>query len=90
MKSKFLIKYVYENPVDEINKLNNKNLLIIPLGRAVEGIINNLVEKNIIEEGRSLKGFPHPSGANVNRIIQLEENKKELIKFIMEFWHDKI
>lgn len=27
-------------------------------------------------------GFPHPSGANVNRLVQLEENKESMIDFI--------
>lgn len=86
IKSEFLMKYIYENFVDELNKFKDKDVLIIPLGIAVEEILNNLVEKNIIEEKQVLKGFPHPSGANVNRLVQLEKNKVELIKFIREWY----
>ena len=27
-------------------------------------------------------GFPHPSGANVNRVVQFEDNRDNMIKFI--------
>ena len=74
MKSEFLMKYIYENFVDELKKLDNvDNILIIPLGISVEEVLYKLCESNIISENQILKGFPHPSGANVNRITQLKE-----------------
>ena len=83
IKSEFLMKYVNENFVDEIKKLDNRsNILIVPLGRAVEEALYNLCSKNIISEKQILKGFPHPSGANVNRMVQLKENKEKMIKII--------
>lgn len=83
IKSKVLMKYVYENFVDELKKLYNRgNILIVPLGRAVEEALYKLCENNIIKEKQILKGFPHPSGANVNRIQQLEENKETMKKII--------
>lgn len=83
IKSEFLMKYVYENFVNELKKLDNAgNILIVPLGRAVEESLYKLCEKNIIREKQILKGFPHPSGANVNRIQQLEENKEKMKKII--------
>lgn len=30
-------------------------------------------------------GFPHPSGANVNRLIQFNENNLDMIKYINEW-----
>lgn len=83
IKSDFLMKYVYENFIQELRSLDNfKDILLVPLGRAVEEILVKLEEEGIINENQILKGFPHPSGANVNRILQLEKNKDEMIKFI--------
>ena len=44
----------------------------------------NLEKEGFIGENQILKGFPHPSGANVNRLVQLEENKEDMIRFIKE------
>jgi len=83
IKSKFLMKYVYKNFVDELRKLDNSdNILIIPLGIAVEEALYKLCENNIISENQILKGFPHPSGANVNRMVQLEANRENMIQII--------
>lgn len=85
LKSEFLMKYVYDNFIKELNNIENlKDILIIPLGRAVEEVLYKLSEEGIICEKQILKGFPHPSGANVNRVIQLEENRENLIKQIKE------
>lgn len=85
LKSEFLMKYVYDNFIKELNNIENlKDILIIPLGRAVEDALYKLSEEGIICEKQILKGFPHPSGANVNRVIQLEENRENLIKQIKE------
>lgn len=83
IKSDFLMKYVYENFIDEFNRMNNsKNMMLIPLGKAVEEVLFKMAEDNIISENQILNGFPHPSGANVNRLIQFEENKPNMIEFI--------
>ncbi|EKQ51562.1 MULTISPECIES: hypothetical protein [unclassified Clostridium] len=83
IKSEFLMKYIYNNFVDELKELNNAgNILIIPLGRCVEEVLYKLCEIKVINENQILKGFPHPSGANVNRLVQLRGNKEELIKII--------
>lgn len=85
IKSKFLMKYVYENFTDEFKSLNNpENILLIPLGRAVEEVLLKLTEDKIIKENQILKGFPHPSGANVHRKVQFEENKNEMMRIIKE------
>lgn len=82
IKSEFLMKYVYDNFVKEIENL--KDVIVIPLGRAVEEVIERLIEMQIIDEKQVLRGFPHPSGANVNRLVQLEENKEVMIKFLKD------
>ena len=69
IKSEFLMKYIYENFVDEFKKIENyKEVLLIPLGRAVEEVLLKLKDDGIIGENQILIGFPHPSGANVNRV----------------------
>lgn len=83
IKSELLMKYVYENFINELRQLENHDeVILIPLGRAVEEILLKLAEGNIINENQILKNFPHPSGANVNRLVQFEENKSEMIDFI--------
>jgi hypothetical protein len=86
IKNSFLMKYVYDNFINEYKGLENKKeVLLIPLGRAVEEVLIKLEEEGLIEEGQILTGFPHPSGANVNRIKQLEDNKERMIDFIRNF-----
>ncbi|WP_024615333.1 hypothetical protein [Clostridium sp. Ade.TY] len=86
IKSEFLMKYVYDNFINELKSLNNfENILLIPLGRAVEEVLVKLEDDGIINKNQILKGFPHPSGANVNRVKQLEENKEELTEFILNW-----
>lgn len=87
IKSEFLMKYVYNNFLNEYNSLKNKDeILLIPLGRAVEEILIKLEREKKIVMGNILRGFPHPSGANVNRIKQLEENKSQMIEFIKDLY----
>lgn len=83
IKSDFLMKYVYNNFINELKSLDNfEEILLIPLGRAVEEVLEKLSEEKVINKNQILRGFPHPSGANVNRIYQLNENKDGMIKFI--------
>ena len=82
IKNEFLMKYVMENFIPEINSLDNRqDIIVIPLGRAVEEVLDEL--QNILVDIKVLRGFPHPSGANVNRIKQLEANK-ESIKLLLK------
>ena len=88
IKSDFLMKYVYDNFINEFNKLEeSEKILLIPLGKAVEEVLLNLKDKGIIKENQILVGFPHPSGANVNRVTQFEENKENMIKFIKMYFN---
>ena len=85
IKNEFLMKYVYDNFINEFKRLeNSEDVLLIPLGKAVEAILLKLQDDKIIGENQILLGFPHPSGANVNRVKQFEENKNDMEKFIKE------
>lgn len=87
IKSQFLMNYIYDNFINEFKKLEkSEEILLIPLGKAVEEVLFKLKEEGFISERQILKGFPHPSGANVNRIPQLKENKESMIKKIKEFY----
>ncbi len=87
IKSEFLMKYVYNNFLNEYDSLENKDeVLLIPLGKAVEEVLMKLEKEELIVKGRILIGFPHPSGANVNRIKQLEENKSKMTEFIKNLY----
>ncbi|SHH72400.1 Uracil DNA glycosylase superfamily protein [Clostridium collagenovorans DSM 3089] len=91
IKSDFLMQYVYENFIEEFKKLEYaEEVLLVPLGRAVEEVLLKLAEEKIINEKQILIGFPHPSGANVNRIPQLKENKESMIKAIEGWSKEKI
>ncbi|MBU5315433.1 hypothetical protein KQI30_03965 [Clostridium bornimense] len=84
IKNNFLMKYVYENFIDELESLHNhENVLLIPLGRAVEEVLIKLKAEKIISSNQLLQGFPHPSGANVNRLTQFRENKATMTDFIL-------
>ncbi len=86
INNEFLMKYIYENFVDELKQLNNSDsILIIPLGRCVEEVLFKLSEYKIIARNQILNGFPHPSGANVNRILQFSENRNKMIQVIKSF-----
>lgn len=83
IKSQLLMKYIYKNFVNELRQLDNSdNILIIPLGRSVEEVLYKLSELDFIGERQILKGFSHPSGANVNRVVQLKDNKEKMIEII--------
>ena len=88
IKSEFLMRYVYDNFINEFKKLDeSEKILLIPLGKAVEEVLLKLKENEIIQENQILMGFPHPSGANVNRVTQFESNKDNMIKFIKRYFN---
>ncbi len=75
IKNPLLMQYVRENFMQELTHfLDNSNCLLIPLGRAVEEVLELLEQEGKLGALQILKGFPHPSGANVNRLKQLEAN----------------
>ena len=76
-------KYIYNNFINEFKNLEKwEEILLIPLGKAVEEVLIKLKEDGIVKEEQVLMGFPHPSGANVNRVAQFEANRDNMIKFI--------
>lgn len=86
IKSDFLMKYVYENFLDEVNKLGD--VMIIPLGKAVEEVLIYLKNNGELKGSHIVYGFPHPSGANAHRFSQLRDNKSNM-KLIMEEFFNK-
>ncbi|MDB8804959.1 hypothetical protein [Romboutsia sp. 1001216sp1] len=80
MKNKLLMKYINNNFKNKLEDL--KGVLIIPMGKAVEEVLIHLADEKILDRDQILIGFPHPSGANAYRLIQLKENKDNMIKII--------
>lgn len=86
MKTECLKNYIYDNFIKEYHRIERpKETLLIPLGRAVEEALCMLGEEGVISRDQILRHFPHPSGANVNRVAQLEEYKEEMREFIKKF-----
>ena len=85
LKSPFLMKYVYQNFVNELKQL--EDVLIIPLGKGVEEVLLHLAGEGLINEKQILKGFPHPSGANAHRFKQFEENKLFMMEEIEDWFN---
>lgn len=89
LKNKMLSNYVYENFLDEYRGLRNSaRVLLIPLGSAVEEVLSQLEQDGRIGKNQILRGFPHPSGANVNRIPTLKANQDQMMKFLRN-WYSK-
>lgn len=84
LDSKILESYLKEFFYKETEKLSNT--LIIPLGKAVEEVLELMISEDIIKREQCLLGFPHPSGANGHRKVQYEENKDSLLKIIDEYF----
>lgn len=77
--NELLLKYIQKYFISEINEL--QNVVIIPLGKAVEEVLTYLIDNSMINDRYTiLFGFPHPSGANGHRKEIFENNKKKLIK----------
>ena len=84
IKNEFLMEYVEANIEWQIDIL--KEALYIPMGRCVEEILKMYIEKGQLKENQCLLGFPHPSGANVNRKKQLEAEKAQMMIKIKAFY----
>jgi len=52
--------------------------LVIPLGKAVQDAVSLLAADGLLNPGRSLTGFPHPSGSNGHRVRQYAANCEAL------------
>lgn len=73
LSNKLFLKMIEELLVPELNSI--ENAVIIPAGKAVSDVLEYLVNQNKISHQTILFHFPHPSGANANRIKQYESNK---------------
>lgn len=89
-ESKVLMEYIKKYFYKEIEQL--PNTLIIPLGKAVEEVLELMIDEGLIKRENCLLGFPHPSGANGHRKKQFSENKEQLMtkidnyfKYVMEY-----
>lgn len=84
LDSEILKEYLENYFYKEVEKLSKT--LIIPLGKAVEEVLELMISDNLIKREQCLLGFPHPSGANGHRKIQFENNKENLINIINEYY----
>lgn len=84
MDSPILYSYVKKYFYNEIKKLSN--VLIVPLGKSVEEVLEQIVNENMIKKEQCLFGFPHPSGANGHRKKQFKENKDKLENIIENYF----
>ena len=84
MDNEILFSYVKRYFYNEIEKL--PNVLIVPLGKAVEEVLKKMIKDNLIKEEQCLLGFPHPSGANGHRKKQFKENKMKLLSMVEEYF----
>ena len=84
MDNKVLYSFVKKYFYNEMKKLSEA--LIIPLGKAVEEVLEQMIKENLIKEEQCLLGFPHPSGANGHRKSQFKKNKEKLIKIIEDYF----
>lgn len=75
-QSTMLKHYAYEIFPEELKTLKN-NTLIVPLGKVVDNIIQQ-VSGELNQQHTYLYGFPHPSGANGHRGKQFLQNYSNL------------
>jgi hypothetical protein len=52
--------------------------LVISLGKAAQDAVSPLAADGLLDPGRSLTGFPHPSGGNGHRVRQYAANREAL------------
>ena len=84
MDNEILYSYVKKYFYNEIKIL--PNALIVPLGKAVEEVLEKMIKDNLIKEEQCLLGFPHPSGANGHRKKQFEEKKMKLLSIVEQYF----
>lgn len=76
----YVKKYFYK----EIEALDD--VFIIPLGKAVEDVLEVMIREKVIKKEQCLFGFPHPSGANGHRKNQFLDNKDNLINIVNNYF----
>lgn len=88
LENEVLYSYVKKYFYREIEELSD--VLIIPLGKSVEEVLEQMIKENLIKEEQCLLGFPHPSGANGHRKTQFEENKSKLLNKVEYYFKNII
>lgn len=84
LDNRVLMDYVINYFYNEVRIL--PNALYIPLGKSVENVLLDMVNKKILSKDQILFGFPHPSGANGHRKSQFENNKNKLQKIVEDYF----
>ncbi len=56
--------------------------LVVPLGKAAQDAVSLLAADGLVDPGRSLTGFPHPSGGNGHRVRQYAANRAALAEHV--------
>lgn len=84
LEDEVLYSYTKKYFYNEVEKM--QNVLIIPLGKAVEEVLEFMIGEGIMKKEQCLLGFPHPSGANGHRKKQFDENKEILLNKINDYF----
>jgi len=69
---------------ERVNRV--RGALIIPLGKVASDVAEHLAAKGVLDRGRLLAGFPHPSGANGHRVREYDENREALACRVREWF----
>ncbi|OTG79531.1 hypothetical protein B9T33_12150 [Acinetobacter sp. ANC 5054] len=78
LKNDFLKQHIHHYFIPMVQQL--PNALYIPLGKGVDEVLNYLEHLGYLNAHQILDGFPHPSGANAERIKYfLGEKPRELL-----------
>jgi hypothetical protein len=81
-----LRRYVLDLLATELAKI--PEALIVPLGGAAQCATTLLVDERALDPRRCLSGFPHPSGANGNRMRQWAANKDHLRRAVATWFRE--
>lgn len=85
LENEILEKYLREYFCKEVEQLSSS--FIIPLGKAVEEVLEVLIRENVIRKEQCLLGFPHPSGANGHRKKQFAANREKLLSIVDAYFN---
>lgn len=83
-RSDLLLHYATEVFPRELVKIP-EHALVIPLGKTVDYVLQQLISSGKCPDHTYLSSFPHPSGANGHREKQFIQEKKKLEKMIYDW-----
>jgi len=75
-----LLRPYFDVLADELASVDGA--LIVPLGKAVERILDHLTADGPLHPSRVLGGFPHPSGMNVRRTDFFDQSKDSMTQIV--------